>query len=769
MMRTVHLFITVIVSLLCNDTTLAKQAILSTESEKVTIYPDKSADNPKAINELLNRIGGKGANKRFITRLDKGLSQNGKDIFCISSKNGKPYIEGSSITAISTGLNWYLNHYAHINLSWNQLTTDLKKVTLPLPKNKETHQCNADYRYYLNYCTFGYSMTPWTWERWEKEIDWMALHGVNMPLQIIGIEKVWKEFLMLDYGYSEEEAEDFVAGPAFIAWWGMNNLEGWSGTHDDAWYDRQAELGRKICKRERELGMQPVLPGFSGMIPSNFEEKTGKETEQANLWCHFQRPAILSPTGNEFANAAQKYYRRLTQVLGTSQYYSMDPFHEGGSISSGKYSEGYKAVFDAMNTNCGEDTQWVIQQWQWSNHQATSLTAVPSGRLIVLDLYSDGQPAFEHYNGYAPQHAIYCTIPNFGGRTGFMGRLSKLSQTYFAFKNQYNSIKGIGAAPEAIESVPIVYDLLFELPWMEKEPSVSQWMKEYVRARYGTDNADAQRAWQTILATAMNEATALQGPHESVMCARPDLSVEHVSTWGGCNIFYDRQQLIVAAKDLLKASETIGTKGSIGAENMSYDLTDVVRQCLSDYSKDLLTEIKYAYEHGDMTRFNHLRTTFLDLIIDTDRLLGTNRMFRLGNWTSMARNAAKEVKGATTATPDWLELCNARTLITTWGDWKHSEYGGLRDYSYRQWQGMLRDYYYPRWKYWFEHDMQAPENGWFYSEWNWAHELEGEWGANEKGRKMKEKRTYYTPEPEGDSQTIAKEIMQKYMGEKQAF
>ena len=34
--------------------------------------------------------------------------------------------------------------------------------------------------------------------------------------------------------------------------------------------------------------------------------------------------------------------------MGESQYYSMDPFHEGGSISSGKYSEAYYAVYQAM-------------------------------------------------------------------------------------------------------------------------------------------------------------------------------------------------------------------------------------------------------------------------------------------------------------------------------------------------------------------------------------------------------------------------------------
>lgn len=29
----------------------------------------------------------------------------------------------------------------------------------------------------------------WGWRRWEKEIDWMAVHGINMLL--LGVNKPW--------------------------------------------------------------------------------------------------------------------------------------------------------------------------------------------------------------------------------------------------------------------------------------------------------------------------------------------------------------------------------------------------------------------------------------------------------------------------------------------------------------------------------------------------------------------------------------------------
>ncbi|KAM6596305.1 hypothetical protein CsatA_006829 [Cannabis sativa] len=36
--------------------------------------------------------------------------------------------------------------------------------------------------YYQNSVSSSYSFAWWDWKRWEKEIDWMALQGINLPL-----------------------------------------------------------------------------------------------------------------------------------------------------------------------------------------------------------------------------------------------------------------------------------------------------------------------------------------------------------------------------------------------------------------------------------------------------------------------------------------------------------------------------------------------------------------------------------------------------------
>ncbi|QNA94288.1 hypothetical protein G4G29_19650 [Microbacterium sp. Se63.02b] len=50
-------------------------------------------------------------------------------------------------------------------------------------------------RYHLNVVTHGYSTAYWDEDRWERELDWMALHGVTHPLLLTGYESVLAETL----------------------------------------------------------------------------------------------------------------------------------------------------------------------------------------------------------------------------------------------------------------------------------------------------------------------------------------------------------------------------------------------------------------------------------------------------------------------------------------------------------------------------------------------------------------------------------------------
>lgn len=755
-------------------------------------------ENPTAVVALINRIGGEGTDAKFKFVLDPSMNSK-NEVFSINGEDGKILIKGTTLSAITTGIGWYLQNIAHINISWNALNektvsgdayADLSSI--PVPTAEEVHTSDAMYRYYLNTCAFGYSMTSWTWKRWQQEIDWMALHGINMPLQLVGLEEVWRSFLTMKdgdgnrkYGYTDEEAKAFVAGPAFIAWWAMNNLQGWGGTapgtksnytnlagaggvQDDAWYTRQKKLANDIVTRQRELGMQPVIPGWSGMVPTNFASKSGYTTRgNGGNWAgDFVRPLLLSVSNANYAEIAADYYTCLHKVMGESQYYSMDPFHEGGGAGT---MEDYEAMYAAMEA-AKPGSQWVIQQWQWSSTQKYSLTAVPAGRLIVLDLFSDGSPAFDSYSGYAPQDAVFCAIPNFGGRSGIMARLTNLTDNYFKFKAKYSSIKGIGAAPEAIEQTPVTYDLIFQLPWMNGvKPDVAEWVSNYSIARYGVVNDEIQEAWSLLRQGPLNYgADGIQGPVEDVWAAKPNLTANKASSWGvtlanaqGTYTKARQQMLIDATYKLISQSSAIAP-GTIYESNYKYDLVEFGGGVLADYAYYLLLGINEAKTASNTALYEARRDAFLQLILDVDAFKGTNLNFRLGKWTQEARDAAGEVEKATTATPDWYEYNNARTIVSTWS----SPGTNLNDYSYRSWQGLMKDLYYPRWKYYFDND--CTEGNYDYFAWNWAHGMEHYVGQTEisstpltstqDGHTSK-----YTREPEGNTLEKAKEVLGKYI------
>ena len=277
------------------------------------------------VYSLIERIC-PGSSGNFIILIDTAAS--GSFFELSQSPDGRISISADCPVSAAAGLNWYLKYYAGIHLSWNCMRAELPTELPPVPA-PERRTTRSQYRYYLNYCTFSYSMAFWDWARWEQELDWMALHGINLCLAAVGSDALWINVLHR-LGYSGADAADFIAGPAFQAWWLMNNLEGWGGPNPSSWYARNIELQKKILARMAELGIEPVLPGYSGMLPHDAAERLGLNVADPGLWQGYHRPAFLQPEDENFQKIADIYYEESEKLFGNARFYSMDPFHEGG-------------------------------------------------------------------------------------------------------------------------------------------------------------------------------------------------------------------------------------------------------------------------------------------------------------------------------------------------------------------------------------------------------------------------------------------------------
>lgn len=697
------------------------------------------------IDSLAARVTENTSKGQILFRLVTDEADPAKDYFEIDSKDGKVLITGNSDLSLATGLNWYLKYVAGIHLSWNNPSQKLPEV-LPLPQKKIRQATAMKNRYYLNYCTYSYSMAFWDWERWEKEIDWMALHGINLPLAVVGQECVWKNMLE-KLGYSKEEINKFIAGPAFLAWWAMNNLEGWGGPNPDSWYTQQEALQKKILKRMREYGIEPVFPGYSGMVPHDANKKLGLNVTEPALWNGFTRPAFLLPTDSRFNEIASLYYKELEKLFGKANYYSMDPFHELEDAGSVDFDAAGKAVLKAMK-NVNPKATWVIQGWT-ENPRPEMIKNLNNGDILILDLFSECRPMWgipsiwKREKGYEQHDWLFCMIENFGGNVGLHGRMDQLLNNFYLTKNNPLAahLKGIGLTMEGSENNPVMFELMCELPWRPEKFTKEEWLKDYLFARYGVRDEKITQAW-SILADGIYNCpfgNNQQGPHESIFCGRPGLNNFQASSWSKMQNYYDPTSTEAAARLMLEVADKYK-----GNNNFEYDLVDIVRQSLSDRGRIVYNQTIADFKSFDKKSFAAHSQEFLNILLAQDRLLGTRSEFRVGRWIEQARNL-----GTTPEEKDLYEW-NARVQITTWGNRVCANDGGLRDYAHKEWNGLLKDFYYKRWAaYWqtlqdvldgkpmVELDYYAMEEPW-----TLAHNP-------------------YASQPEGDCVSVAKEVFNK--------
>lgn len=689
------------------------------------------------VHDLLERID-PGASKKFILQVKKGSS----DFFELDQKGDKVVIRGNNYVNIATGLNWYLKYYAGIHLSWNGMTAELPE-SLPKVSTPVRKETNLSLRYDFNYCTYSYTMAFWDWERWEKEIDWMALHGINLPLAVVGQECVWKNMLE-KLGYTKEEINKFIAGPAFLAWWAMNNLEGWGGPNPDSWYTQQEALQKKILKRMREYGIEPVFPGYSGMVPHDANKKLGLNVTEPALWNGFTRPAFLLPTDSRFNEIASLYYKELEKLFGKANYYSMAPFHELEDAGSVDFDAAGKAVLKAMK-NVNPKATWVIQGWT-ENPRPEMIKNLNNGNILILDLFSECRPMWgipsiwKREKGYEQHDWLFCMIENFGGNVGLHGRMDQLLNNFYLTKNNPLAahLKGIGLTMEGSENNPVMFELMCELPWRPEKFTKEEWLKDYLFARYGVRDEKITQAW-SILADGIYNCpfgNNQQGPHESIFCGRPGLNNFQASSWSKMQNYYDPTSTEAAARLMLEVADKYK-----GNNNFEYDLVDIVRQSLSDRGRIVYNQTIADFKSFDKKSFAAHSQEFLNILLAQNRLLGTRSEFRVGRWIEQARNL-----GTIPEEKDLYEW-NARVQITTWGNRVCANDGGLRDYAHKEWNGLLKDFYYKRWAaYWqtlqdvldgkpmVELDYYAMEEPW-----TLAHNP-------------------YASQPEGDCVSVAKEV-----------
>lgn len=671
---------------------------------------------------------------------DKGL-----DVFEIesTSDNTRITLRGNNGVSIASALNHYLKFYCNCDITWNGTNLNLPS-TLPVVSEKIHITSPYKYKYYLNYCTFCYSMTWWDWERWQWEIDWMAMNGINMPLAITGEEAIWQE-VYKGMGFTDDDLKSFFSGPAYFAWLYMGNLDGWGGPLPQNWIDTHKDLQKQILQRERSLGMKAVLPAFTGHVPPSFPAKYPNAKVKKTQWNGFGDVYILDPNDPLFATIGELFLKAQTQEYGTDHYYSSDTFNENEPPSSDPaYLKQVSAGIYKTLTDVDPDAVWVMQGWLfhsdskfWQAPQIEALLSpVPNDKMIILDLFSEEFPVWQQTKAFYGKQWVWNMLQNFGDRCAMFGRMSNVANdpaTALADPSS-GSLVGVGLTPEAIEQNPAVFELMMENVWSKTPIDLDNWLKGYILRRYGGSNDALIAAWG-VLKNTVYSGGQTSGGAGTIICARPTFDKDGNRVFTEIN--YDPLQLVNVWKTFVNSS-----LGFLKSEGYKYDLVDITRQVLANYSNQLQQQFAAAYQSKNMDLYNKLTAEFLDLIDDFDKLLATHINFLLGKWISDAR------KWGTTTEEQNLYEFNARDLITLWGDKDNI----LHEYSNRQWSGLVSSFYKPRWQTFFDYvkngKVASFENDIRVWEWNWVNSVNGG----------------FSPTPKGDSFIIVGELFAKYYG-----
>lgn len=622
-----------------------------------------------------------------------------KSTFTLQTTDGRLVVTATDASAAAVGVNWYLKYYCHRQMS--HMGDNLAPLSpLPVVTQAETHSSDALLRYALNYCTFNYTMSFYSWSDWEHELDWMALHGVNIMLMAMGQEAVWSEVLSR-LGYDEDEIRAFLPGPAYTAWWLMGNLEGEGGPMPRSQVESRKALARDILARMKELAIEPVMPGFYGMVPGTLKNKLQAHILPQGKWCGFTRPDILDPTDKEFARIAGLYYAIVKKFYGNGiRYFSGDPFHEGGNTGGIDMAQAGQAIQAAMQRAYPKST-WVLQGWQ-GNPRAEMLRALDKRYVLVQELFGENTADWEKRGGYEGTPFIWGVVNNFGERPGMNGKLQRFVDEWNRVKNSpyAHCLRGIGILPEGLRNNPAAYELALELPWHEEKPDLELWIKQYALARYGQTNARIDSAWTEMLHTCYASGDFhLQGPGENIVCARPSLDITRVSSWGSTKKPYDMRRFAFGCFKLLDPGKDFNTE----SETYRIDKTMMELQILGNTGDAKFENLKKAIMEKDPELFHISSIRFHALSTQMDLKASKTPFFRMETWIKQALDAGN--------TPEEKRnnLHNLLSLVTYWGGQAESN-DVLHEYSYREWSGLLKDFYTERWKLYFknfEHQMRG--------------------------------------------------------------
>lgn len=613
---------------------------------------------------------------------EKIEKEDGFDVCEYTQKDGKILLKGNNNVSLAHAYWCYLKKYCNAFLA-HCSKLDLKIKEAPLPKEDFKKVIRQKYRAYLDYITASNSTWLWDWQRWEKELDIMAMNGINMALNVVGNDAILFNALV-KIGMSERSAGYYVSGPAFFAWQMTGKIDMFLPRNDYIRYEKELVLAKKIFDRMNELDIEPILSTYNGQLSKAVLKLFGRtKNYKIKKWSAFPSTFKIDISDKAFKKIFKEYMFFQEEKIGSANYYMCNQlcnFEE--KKGKEKYLKKNAEELERLINFC-VDTNNPCLVFPSEGYDKYFLEGIKKYDKLVFDI--DGS-MHDRTNYFDNNDFIIGNSHNNSPHVSLRGDIESLAKNeYIDLINNHNNVLGVGFFPESIEQNPVYHEMMFEVMTSDKQIDKEKWVENYVLRRYGHESDDICEAYKILLDTCYSSKNS-RTDVGSTMCARPTPEIRHTSIYDTIAPSYDN-------KDLLKCCQLL-SKSENKSYNMNYTLVFVVRQLLDNYAYSLYQKIMKNYYDRDKENYDKNISEFLEIFDDVNELLASFEETNAFNIFTNIKNSSSDNEEEISNTLNYL------VSHTIWGPMTlESE---RYDYGWICISELFIEYYKVRWDKFFQ-------------------------------------------------------------------
>lgn len=599
----------------------------------------------------------------FIVR--KIDADNGYDHYEIYSEVKKVVLAGNSNLSVAMAFYRYLNEFCNVVITSGDY--DISYIaTTPLPEEKITYTAKQKIRARSSYEMFSLEGNYWGFDRWEKEIDFMAMHGINTAFQPIGFDGILFRTLC-DIGVKEDVAVGFSSGPAFLMRQTTGNIAAINAINSKEYLERKIYIGKKITEREKHMGITPVFPAIMPSVPFSLRKKYIKmDIFKIPMWHNLPPIFAMKPENAFFEIFNRKFLEFQRELLGETHSYFVEPLYD---VNHKGYNSYLVSLGKALNELFAEFDDSAVIYTHLCSINADFFKKASAERYIIINDSDEADPAF-----LSDKKHLVSIKGNTYGRTGLCGDIGKVSRCPYAVAKSDNLL-GSAVELDTFSENPMYCAAVLNSIKVGEAFDADEFIKAYAFRRYRTNEFTEEIIRLKNLCYNTDECAG------SIICARPSTKLSHTAPFDTLERKYDFKELYDIVKNIVE-------KDSSKNDKMRLDVVSLIRQFLSEFAYPVYNIATRFFKEENVRDYEQASNLFLEICQDMDRILKTQESTNLSTIFEKAHELGnnKEEKQAIDV--------NFLMYHTIWGPIDRSV---LYDTAWTEIGGMVKDFYAQRW------------------------------------------------------------------------